>query len=276
LAPRRRFAAPRRHALGLMLLLASACSSDTHIRLLEPAGHGDSDAGRVPTADAGSADAGATGIVLRYDFTGNGMTVLDRIGHENGQLVGGAMLDGQGGVVLDGKDDYVDIPNGIVSRLESATFMAWLQWDGGVCWQRVFDFGSTDQGENTSANGETSLYLTCAACPNDNLMANLEVGDKHDIVAGSDALPQDRNVQVALVIDRTQASSTLYVDGERVASIERALDLRVLHDVNNWLGRSQWIQDLYLKGRYDEFRIYAEALPASEIATAFTRGPDRP
>jgi hypothetical protein len=275
-APRRRFAAARRRALGVALLLASACSSDTNIRLLEPSGHGGSDAGHAPPADAGSVDAGAGGMVLRYDFGGTGMTVLDRIGHENGQLVGGAMLDGQGGVVLDGEDDYVDIPNGVVSRLGNATFIAWLQWDGGVCWQRVFDFGSTDQGENTSANGLTALYLTCAACPNNNLMANLEIGDKHTIVAASAGLPEGRNVQVALVIDRAQASSTLYVDGEQVASTARALDLHVLDDENNWLGRSQWVQDRYLKGRYDEFRIYAEALSEAEIAAAFTRGPDQP
>jgi hypothetical protein len=90
-------------------------------------------------------------------------------------------------------------------------------------------------------------------------------------------LPKGRNVQVALVIDRAQPSATLYVDGKRVASTDGTFDLDVLHDQNNWLGRSQWVQDVYyLKGRYDEFRVYAQALPASEIAAASTRGPDMP
>lgn len=260
-----------------MLLLASACSSDTHIRLLEPSGHtGSGGAGHVDQSDAGGSDAGAHGLVLRYDFIGSGMSVLDRAGSANGQLVGGAMLDGQGGVTLDGKDDYVDIPNGVVSRLDSATFMSWLKWDGGNCWQRVLDFGNTDKGENISGNAQTSLYLTASACPNDNLMANLEVGSNSQTVSGSAALPTGRNVQVALVIDRAAPSATLYVDGKSVATSARTLDLHVLTDQNNWLGRSQWIQDGYLKGRYDEFRIYAEALPASEIAAANTRGPDQP
>jgi len=260
-----------------MVLLASGCSSDTDIHLLPSAGHGGAGGQLQQDAGGGAVDAGAGGLVLRYDFSGTGMTVLDRVGHENGQLVGGAMLDGKGGVVLDGKDDYVDIPNGVVSRLGSATFMSWLDWDGGNCWQRIFDFGSSDEGENSSVHGETSLYFTTAACPNDNLTATLEVGDRHQSVAASAALPNGRNVQVALVIDRAQPNATVYVDGKSVASTNGTLDLHVLHDENNWLGRSQWIQDVYyLKGRYDEFRIYAEALPASEIQAAFTRGPDMP
>jgi hypothetical protein len=265
-------------ALGVTLLLASGCSSDTHIRLLEPAGHALPDAGHAAN-DAGTgnaADTGMGGLALRYDFTGTGMTVPDRVATANGQLVGGAMLDGQGGVVLDGKDDYVDMPNGVVSRLDSATFMAWLTWDGGVCWQRVFDFGSTDQGENASAHGETALFLTASACPNNNLFASLEIGSKRETVADDAALPDGRTVQVALVIDRAQSSSTLYVDGARVASTARAFDLHTLDDENNWLGRSQWIQDLYLRARYDEFRIYARALSANEIAAAFARGADQP
>lgn len=264
-----------------MLLLASACSSDTHIRLLEPSGNGGGGSGsggtgHVDLPDAGVGDAGVHGLILRYDFAGTGNSVLDRVGFVNGQLVGGAMLDGQGGVTLDGKDDFVDIPNGVVSRLDSATFMSWLKWDGGNCWQRVFDFGNTDKGENIMGNALTSLFLTASACPNNNLSATLEVGDNHQSVSASAALPSGRNVQVALVIDRAAPSATLYVDGKSVATSTRTLDLHVLTDQNNWLGRSQWIQDGYLKGRYDEFRIYAEALSASEIAAANTRGPDQP
>ena len=42
---------------------------------------------------------------------------------------------------LDGVDDYVQLPIG-VANYEDITVAAWVYWDGGGNWQRVFDFGS--------------------------------------------------------------------------------------------------------------------------------------
>ena len=69
---------------------------------------------------------------------------------------------------------------------------------------------------------------------------------------------------------------TLYVDGAAEAQAPAEFRLADVDDVNNWLGRSQWVQDVNLAARYDEFRIYDRALSADEIMLLFTRGPDRP
>jgi hypothetical protein len=47
-----------------------------------------------------------------------------------------------------------------------------------------------------------------------------------------------------------------------------------LNDVNNWLGRSNWTSDANFDGSFNEFRIYDQALTASEIAASFAAGPD--
>ena len=44
---------------------------------------------------------------------------------------------------------------------------------------------------------------------------------------------------------------------------------------NNWLGRSQWVQDThFMQGTYDEFRIYDVALSDADLAALEAAGPD--
>jgi hypothetical protein len=269
-------------AAALWLWLALGCSDETLIRLLEPA-PGDAaaaDDASSPSARDAAVPAPGSGLVLRYDFAGEGTRVFDRAGDADAALLGGAQLDGASGAELDGSDDYVDMPNAIVSRLTSATFMAWLEWHGGVCWQRIFDFGSNDAGEGEVGNGTSALFMTPTNCADGVVMASAEfsvedVIQRNDVV-GDTRLPMDRRVQVALVVDAERARMTLYLDGTARAQAPAEFRLADLEDVNNWLGRSQWVQDLNLAARYDEFRIYDRALTTSEITLLYSRGPDRP
>ena len=104
-------------------------------------------------------------LIHRYSFDGEGTQVVDSVGSADGSLQNGAVLDGAGHVTLDGKDDYVNLPNGLLSGLTDATLVAWLAWSGGPEWQRVFDFGSTDAGEDMVGNATSSLFLTPKANP---------------------------------------------------------------------------------------------------------------
>ena len=265
-------------ALGGVLLVVQGCSGDAYIDLFQPAPGARADAGRGSAGDQGDAgdDVPAGQLVLRYDFEGTGTVVQDRAGSANGLVVGGAALDGTGVLALDGVDDYVDMPNGVASRRASATFMAWVEWEGGVCWQRIFDFGKTDAGENESGMALSSFYVTGSSCPDGVLTATIELGSRHHSVTAESALPDGRPVQVTLAVDAARNSTTLYVDGEQVGSTSYAFALESLDDVNAWLGRSQWIQDHNLKARYDEFRIYAGALSGARVAELYARGPDLP
>jgi hypothetical protein len=233
------------------------------------------DAGLVEDAGAELAVT-SSALVLRYDFDGEGAVVEDRVGHAHAMIRGGAELDQRGGLVLDGVDDYVDMPNGVLSSRRSATIIAWLHWAGGTCWQRIFDFGSTDAGEGEVGRATTSLFLTPSSCPSFVVTSMTERESDQQPVAASYGMPTDRTVQVALVLDGDAAQSTLYLEGQRAASAPNAHLMSDLHDVNNWLGRSQWVQDRYLGGRYDELRIYDGALTDTEIADLADRGADLP
>ena len=245
--------------------------------------------GQAPKPPATEPDAGVIGgeipvdepvaasaLMLRYDFEGEGEVVLDRIGHAHASILGGAQLDSQGGLELDGEDDYVDMPNGVLSSQTSVTIVAWLRWGGGACWQRIFDFGSTAEGEGFVGRARTSLFLTPASCPYGYLLSMTERETEQRAVAAGRSLPTDRTTQVALVLDSDSATSSIYIDGEYEASGRNWHLMDDLDDVNNWLGRSQWIQDRYLSGRYDELRIYNRALSDEELAEITSRGADRP
>src|SRR5262245_56537530 len=84
----------------------------------------------------------------RYSFNeASGTLAKDSADAADGTLIGGASLGG-GKVTFDGNDGYVDLPNGIISKLTDATFETWVTFSGqGGAWQRVFDFGNNAAGE---------------------------------------------------------------------------------------------------------------------------------
>jgi hypothetical protein len=221
--------------------------------------------------------------------------VTDSVGDADGTALGGAVLEGEGELELagDGMGEYVDLPNGIISELEDATIEAWVIWHGGDPFQRIFDFGDamliTCRVNGTSApEGQPGVcgrtYL--------NLMPKSGTGFTDGVRASSlnqpGVHPDDRIVldgpvvsspvelHVALVVDDTGNQWRLHVDGELEDSATFLDHLSDLHDINNWLGRSQFSddQDRSFDGIYLEFRIYDAALTASEIQTSFAEGPD--
>jgi hypothetical protein len=229
-----------------------------------------------PPSPPSDIELATSALALRYDFEGDGAVVLDRVGTRDGVLRGDALLDTRGGVELDGNDDYVDLPNGVLSGYTSATIMAWLDWYGGFCWQRIFDFGNSDAGEDRVGNATTSLFLTPASCPSQVMLSMTERLGEQQSTAASRMLPVGQRVQVALVVDDARNEVSLYIDGQLEATSPHVHPLTELEDVNNWLGRSQWVQDGNLSARYDELRIYSRALSAETVRLLNERGPDMP
>jgi Concanavalin A-like lectin/glucanases superfamily len=241
----------------------------------------DADAGPAAMDGGGSpsdaaADAAADGsLFLRYDFGGSGMTVSDRVGNNHGQVLGGAQLDGSGALTLDGVNDFVNMPNGLISRWSSVTVMVWVSWSGGPCWQRVFDFGSSSNGEDNAGSATSAFSLSPSSCPNGVVTGLFELSGDLRAVNGN-RLTVGALTQVALALDGTRGTLTLFLNGTAVGEAAVPWQLSQLEDVNTWLGRSQWSQDKFMQGSLSELRIYSRALSSQEVATLNTRGPDAP
>jgi len=229
-------------------------------------------------------------IVHRYSFDGD---TSDSISAADGTLVnntGNAVFsDGQlvlgntGGQRSNANDgDYVDLPNGIISALleNQATFEVWVTWNGPIdsSWQRIFDFGTSDGGEDASpgAPGSFYIFLTPRSGPN-----TLRFGNNHpdpeqnESMVDYTTLPTGSEQQVVVVWDGPNQTVTMYLNGTAVASsteFSYSLPENII-DNNNWLGRAQWDDPMFV-GSFNEFRIYNAALSADEVAASFSAGPD--
>ena len=268
-----------RFAALLPCALFCACGGETRVTLLAPIS-AQAGAGSVSDAGASSGADAAPGpppphLIHRYSFDGQDTRVVDSIGSADGRLQGGALLDGAGHVTLDGKDDYVDLPNGLLSGLRDATLIAWLAWSGGPCWQRVFDFGSTDAGEDQVGDATSSLFLTPKRCPGTGPATSFTTTRNEFGSVDSDTpFPVLELAAIAVVVDAAKEQLRLYAAGEPLGT-GVAPSLARLSDENDWLGRSQWVQDTYfMRGTYDEFRIYDVALSDSDLAVLEAAGPD--
>jgi len=219
-----------------------------------------------------------TSLIHRYSFDGTGTAVLDSKGAAHGDVIG-TELAGDGTLALLGErsGQYVNLPNGLVSGLTSATFEAWLTWQGGAAWQRIFDFGSSSSGEDMQGTVGTSyLFLTTASSTPPALRAAFSTNgvDDENICQGPAAFPSMTLTHVALVVDPALQTMALYQDGAHVVTCTLPRPLSLIDDINNWLGRSNYVADVDLTGSYDEFRIYGAALTAEQLAESYAAGPD--
>lgn len=217
----------------------------------------------------------------RYRFEGTGTTITDSRGTAHGTAISAA-LTGTGSLVLAGgtSNDFVDLPNGIAKALTDATFEAFVTWDGGSGWQRIFDFGSNSSSTegNQGTSGETYLFVTPQAAGSGGttvrLVFSLDGYDNEVTINGTASLPTGGTHQVAVVIDDTADQMRLYVDGVMQGQATFPGHLAELNDINNWLGRSQFTVDPEFDGRLHEFRIYAAPLTTGQIALSFADGTD--
>jgi hypothetical protein len=197
---------------------------------------------------------------LRFNET-SGTTAADASGHAYaGTLVNGPLwVAGRTGnaLGLDGVDDYVSLPDGVVADLADFSIASWVYVDAAGTWARVFDFGSGTRRymflTPRSRSGVVRYAIATVHAYNE------------QVIDGNAALPTDQWVHVAVTLSGTVG--TLYVNGS-VAGTNPAMTLapfRLGSTTQNWIGRSQYL-DPYLKGRVQDFRIYRGALSAAEIA----------
>jgi endoglucanase len=197
---------------------------------------------------------------LKFDET-SGTTASDATG--NGWI--GTLVNGphwtagkyNNAVDLDGTDDYVSLPTGVVDGLTDFTISAWVYLDTVSSWSRVFDFG-TGTSVNmflTPRNGSTSTVRFAITTGG--------AGGEQQINGGA-ALPSGAWTHVAV----TLAGNTgiLYVNG---AEVGRNSSMSLTPDslgatTQNYIGKSQYA-DPYLNGRVDDLRIYSSALSPADV-----------
>lgn len=206
----------------------------------------------IPSIVSAYLKCNETGGTIAFDATGNGYI---------GTLVNGPIrVAGKFGnaVDLDGTNDYVTLPAGVLNGLTDITVSAWVNLDSASTWSRVFDFGTgmSNYMFLTASNGSVVRFA----------IRTPSVGEQ--IINGTSALPTGVWTHVAVTL--SGSTGILYVNGIEVGR-NTAMTLTPSSlgvTTQNYIGNSQW-PDPYLNGRVDEFRIYADALSADEMAALY-------
>ncbi len=214
----------------------------------------------APSAEARVVAQTALHTQLSFD-EGTGATAADATGNgHSATLTGAAWGSGKRGsaLALGGSGAYAALPSDSLLDLADFTVAAWVYWNGGQTWARVFDFGS-GTGRYMMLTPRTSGGIARFA-----ITLNGYSGE--EVIDAASALPSGRWVHVAVTL--SGATGRLYIDGVEAGS-NSAMNFapfRIGPTTQNWLGRSQFSADPYLNGRIDDFRIYSGALGAADIA----------
>jgi hypothetical protein len=160
---------------------------------------------------------------------------------------------GSGAIALNGTNAFVQLPATVANQQE-ITVAAWVYWNGGNAWQRIFDFG----------NGQSQyMFLTPSSGTGNVRFGIKNEGAEQTLDAPALAINMWTHVAVTLGASGVQ----LFVNGQKVAESAtiaiRPLDFK---PVLNYLGRSQY-PDALFSGRLDEVRVYNYALAPVEVAT---------
>ncbi len=205
----------------------------------------------------------STAPIVHYPFDEQSGTEANDIASCHAQQAllfnGATWSDGreENAVWLDGKDDYVKLPNNIAINLQDFTISAWVNLKTLQPWSRIFDIGSSR---------DINMFLTPVNGKNGNLLFAISDGNSYTELFGNSPLPINSWTHVA--VSKAGHMGTLYVNGQNVGSIETMTQSPkdMNNTAKNYLGRSQWPADPYLEGLIDDFRIFNRALRVDEIS----------
>lgn len=204
-------------------------------------------------------------LVLSYSFTsGSGTTVSDLSGNgRDATIVGGATRSATDGLRLDGADDAVDLPDNVLTGLDSITVSteALVRQDQGGSYM-IYALGNTTNGVGNGylfSGGNT--YRTSIATGNWSTEQTANSGQN---------LTRDRWATLTYTLDGASDIARVYLDGkqvgERTGTTISPKDIGGGSTTSNWIGKSVYNADPNLAGSVRDFRIWKTALSAAEVA----------
>jgi len=228
-------------------------------------GDGNASADAVP--DVAQAPSTPVGLVAYYPFDETaGPSASDAAGNgETANLVGGAAfapaLRGNG-VLLAGPTEGVSLPAGIVRGLQDFSVSAWLNLWTAQPEAPIFDFG-----DSTANHMYLSAYFQVPG-EGQTLHFGIAPGGASENGVDSVSLPVGVGEWEHVAVTIASGTLTLFVNGIEVAQANGYAYTPASLGVTtrNWIGRSQSSGSPSFDGQIDEFRIYARALSAAEVA----------
>lgn len=202
------------------------------------------------------------GLVLKYNLTETAGTVAeDSSGNgRNGVISGDATTLGSEGLQLGGTNAHVRLPNDVMRGLDSIT----VSTDVKIAADQGAPYFIWGMGNTTGGTGNGYLFTTGNAYRSSIASGNWST--EQTLSANRDLA---RGAWKTITYTLSGGTAVLYEDGTEVA---RKTGVTITPGsigggttTANYLGRSVYSGDKYLKGQVRDFRIYNRALRADEV-----------
>jgi hypothetical protein len=190
----------------------------------------------------------------------------DYAAHLNGNPVFDPAGKFGGCLNFDGEDDSAELPAGASDFASGFTIALWARPTAIRRWGRFIDFGNGSAVDNILLTRENTFNTLQFEIYTDHASSTK--------VIARDAIELNKWQHFAASVDRSGKVS-IYKNGVSVAEGLGPPVKSVLR-TNNFVGRSNWKQDILYAGQMDDLRVYDRPLAASEIRVLARRESNHP
>jgi hypothetical protein len=158
------------------------------------------------------------------------------------------------GIVFDGVDDYIALPEMNHNYSKGITVEAWVWYDRFDWWSRIIDFGNGVDAENILLANEGATGK---------LIFVVFQGTTAQSITAPGVLETGKWMHLAASIDES-GHATLYKNGE-VIKTESVHLPKTINRTKNYIARSNWSNDKYFQGKISDVRIWKVARSTEDI-----------
>ncbi|PHV69610.1 hypothetical protein CS063_14705, partial [Sporanaerobium hydrogeniformans] len=203
--------------------------------------------------------------VVHYTFDeGTGTEASSSAGSlGNAILKNGAQWLPGGGVVLDGKDDYIELPQNILNGLNNVTITAHVYISPeskNPFW--IFNFGSSTD-PNSDGNANYLGFLQDGSGNYRVAVTKTRWSGEKNTTASS---PLPRGIWKTIAYSQEGKVGRIYIDGVKLGETADVGYLASdIINTKNFIGRAPYVSDNYVKGKVSDFTVYNRTLTDAEL-----------
>ncbi|MFI5624594.1 family 43 glycosylhydrolase [Nocardioides sp. NPDC051685] len=219
--------------------------------------------GIVVPEEATPVEADENGLVAHYalDET-TGTTAADSSGHGYDGTISGDTAWADGGLTLGGTNGHVKLPDNMMAGLDAISVSTEV-WVDTTQATPYFIWGLGNTGSGGVGNG----YLFTTG--NSTYRSSIATGNWSTEQTATSGTALARGAWKTLTYTLQDGTATLYLDGVRVGEKTGVTikpgDIGEGRTTANYIGRSVYTSDKYLKGKVRDFQIYNRALTSDEV-----------